>query len=1079
MNQIINTLSAKAKVLLTAVTLAATALSASAAGHLIKGKVVDAEGKPIPGAVVNVAEQSRLVLTDQNGEFSIPDVSLDDEINVKALGYITAIEPVGEDVHATMVITLQPDQDMYEHIVAVPFGETKSKYNLGSASTVTGKELQRYPVTVLQNAFSSTVSGVETYEVGSEPGWSETATYIRGLRTINGNARAPLVIVDDVERDMSFLDAFPIETVTILKDAAATAIYGMRGANGVILIRTKRGEQGKTHIEFTQEVGFQTLSNTTENQNAYNTALTRNRIAYLDGKTPRYTQDQIEKYRRVSNGETLEGMDQYRYFDTNWNDVLYRDAAPVIKTNFQISGGNQRARYYVSFSYLRHEGMWNSSEANKFNDRVATQHNLDRWNLRSNLDINVNKYLRVGLDLGGRIDNIRQPSWGVFDLTTFGVVEADPMAPVYNPNGTLYHSNSANNPLWYLASGGWEKNRRRQLYSTLTVNGDLSAITKGLGVQAVVSFDALDVYESRQTNTYPGYSYNYNDETFNSLDEIVYTNSGKFVELTNPSVNERGNEWSLNTRFGINYHRVFGKHDISANAFVRALQQRRNVIPHSVDNTQYSSDRYLSYNGMATYVFDQRYILQGNVSRMGNDNFAPGDRWDTFWGVSAGWLANNEKFLQNENINLLKLRVSYGRAGQSATGAGRYPYQSIYNADNGYSFGTNATWVPGYAEGTAGVANNKWEISKMLNLGTDFDFFQHRLYGSFDYFKEWRSNILVTRNFITDVLGASFAQDSFGKIESHGLEVTLGTTQKIGNVEFDIEGMFTWNTNKVVEMDETEPQVPWQRRTGYRIRDFASVQNIYEQGRNDLVGGWNQFQLEQWASDPNLIATSHQDAIDHPEKYPYNSYSGGKQKLGTAVFKDVNGDRIIDSKDKEPIGYTMIPEMTPSLAINVRYKGFDLRVVGTAYLHRSVFTSPAFIVGFNGDEYTHSVTEAWGYYTDDPTDPRNINAKYPRLTSGYTGEAISNDRGGEQTYENDIWILNGDYLSLRNIEFGYSLPEKLISKAYMTRARVYFSAYNVAEWSHMPKGMDPEKPMSYCWWYPKTRIFSFGVNVSF
>lgn len=233
----------------------------------------------------------------------------------------------------------------------------------------------------------------------------------------------------------------------------------------------------------------------------------------------------------------------------------------------------------------------------------------------------------------------------------------------------------------------------------------------------------------------------------------------------------------------------------------------------------------------------------------------------------------------------------------------------------------------------------------------------------------------------------------------------------------------------------------------------------------------------QWASDPNLISTSQQDAIDHPEKYPYNSFSSGGQKLGTAVFKDLNGDRIIDSRDMEPFGYTIIPELTPSISLSAQYAGFDLRVIGTAYLNRSVFLSPSMTFSeWGSNNSTHAVKDAWGYYTDDPNDPRNINAKYPRLSYSFNTEDSSRDNG---SYQNDIWIMNGDYFALRNIEFGYSLPKKLIAKAYMTRCRVYFSAYNIATFSHLPKGMDPEKPMSYCWWYPKTRTFSFGLNVAF
>lgn len=217
--------------------------------------------------------------------------------------------------------------------------------------------------------------------------------YIRGIRTMNQNARAPLIIVDNVERDLSFLDAFPIENITVLKDAASTAIYGMRGANGAILVTTKRGQAGKTNIDFTQEIGYQMLSNKMELQNSYNMALTRNQVRYLSGSDPMYTDEQIEKYRRVSNGETLEGVDRYRYFDTNWFEQLYRDAAPMYKTNMQISGGNNRARYYVSFSYLRQEGMWNETGTG-WNENFDTQHTLNRWNLRSNIDIDVTKFFK-------------------------------------------------------------------------------------------------------------------------------------------------------------------------------------------------------------------------------------------------------------------------------------------------------------------------------------------------------------------------------------------------------------------------------------------------------------------------------------------------------------------------------------------------------------------------------------------------------------------------------------------------------------------------------------------------------------
>lgn len=312
-----------------------------------------------------------------------------------------------------------------------------------------------------------------------------------------------------------------------------------------------------------------------------------------------------------------------------------------MKTNLQISGGNNRARYYVSFSYLRQEGMWNSDWTNMM-DRYTMQHVLNRWNLRSNLDINVNKYLRVGLDLGGRIDNINQPTTGVFNLTTFGAVEANPMEPVYTPDGHIYSSTTAQNPARLLGSAGQEKNRRRNLYSTAEVTGLLDPITKGLEANLVVSFDAFDVFQSSQYNSINTYSYDYMNMDVTKPEDFTLTQTTTYSELTNPTANERANSWTLNFRFGFKYNRDFGKHHIDANAFIRTYQQRLNVREANTDNSQYSSDRFLSWNGQATYVFDNRYIVSGNISRMGNDNFAPDDRWGTFWGASLGWVASQE-----------------------------------------------------------------------------------------------------------------------------------------------------------------------------------------------------------------------------------------------------------------------------------------------------------------------------------------------------------------------------------------------------------------------------------------------------
>ncbi|MDR1341988.1 MAG: TonB-dependent receptor [Prevotellaceae bacterium] len=1046
-----------------------SAISHSAAAqsesNALRGRIVDSEGKPIAGAIVNVAESSRIALSDENGFFDLKNVKSADEICVSSAGYFNKAVPA--EFREDFQIVMEADSDAYLHTMPVPFLRKQKKLITEATSVVTGEELQKHPITVLQNAFTSTVTGVETYEWASEPGWTESAIYIRGLRTMNQNARSPLIIVDNVERDLSFLDAYPIENITILKDAASCAIYGMRGANGAILVTTKRGEAGRTKIDFTQEVGFQMLSNKMETQNSYNMALTRNQVNYLDGNAPMYSDEAIEMYRRVSAGEALEGMDRYRYFNTNWYEELYRERAPMYKTNLSISGGNERTRYFLSASYLRHEGMWNDKWT-EYNDGFSTQHVLNRFNLRSNIDIDVNKFLNVSLDLGGRIDDISQPYRGVFELVTFGAVEANPMEPVYTPNGEIYATNTAYNAGRLLASSGLEKNRRRNIYSTVNVNGDLGSLISGLKAKATVSFDSYETFESSQENSVNSFNYDYTSAV-SDVSEYTLTRHSTFSALENPRTNPREYYFNVNFNAGLSYEKLFGEHAVNVQAFIRTYQ--------NVTSGSESSNRYLSYNAQASYVYGNRYIVAGSISRMASENFAPDERWGVFPGGSVGWVVSEESWFKNNTVNLLKLRASYGRAGQANTGAGRYPYQSTYGSGTSYNFGASQSSISGIAESKVGNSNNKWEISDMLNVGADFDIWGKMVYGAVDAFKEWRSNILVTRNTVPVILGVNAPQDSYGKVESKGFEATLGHRHHVGKLSYYVEGMVTWNTNKITEMDELEPNVPWQAKTGNRIFDDTEVAAMYEGAFNNGVGGWNQYRFVQWASDPSLIASNQQDAIDNPNKYPYSTSSGGVQKLGTAVFQDLNGDRQIDVNDMTPTGYTIIPELIPSLTVGFELYGFDARAMLTAYLNRSVFLSPA--VSFSGwsNMGTHEVTKAWGYYNDDPTDPRNINAAYPRPTyGGYN--AIDSERS-TGTYKNDIWIKNGNYLSFRNIEVGYSLPKELIAKVNLTNCRVYFSGYNMFTFSELPDGTDPEKPMSYCWWYPKTRSFSFGINVGF
>jgi len=1036
---------------------------------IIKGRVTDAQGNPLRDVVINAEESLHFTLSDKDGNFSLDKVKPGAGIIFSLPGYLN--KTVTADSRDSFQVTLEPELDEYLQTTPIAFGRKQKKFVTESTSVVEGEELEKYPVIVLENALPSTVTGVETYEWSSEPGQASTAVFIRGMRTMNRFAREPLIIIDDVERDLSYLDAFPIEKITILKDAASTAIYGMRGANGVILVTTRRGEAGRAKISFNHEMGYLQRIGKMQNQNAYEMAITRNRVRNLDGNTPMYADEDIEMYRRLVEGEKFTGMAQYRYYNTNWNDELYRDFAPQNRTNLSISGGNNITKYFVSFSHLKQEGIWDEYWA-EYNE-YSTQQVLNRYNLRSNVDINVTDFLNVSLDLGGRIDLTRRPNTNSFTLITFGNIEVNPMEPVFNPNGTIYGSATAQNAGRQIAGRGLAQERRRGLYSTVNVTGDLGSLLPGLKANAVLSFDSYERFNFNQSARMNMYNYKINDVmSLNDPSEIVYTRYQTFQALGTPRTSTSDYAFNTNFRSGLSYYNKFGNHTVDAQAFVRTY---KNV---QVGST--SSWRYLSYNGQATYMFDDRYVVSGSLSYMGHDNYHPDYRWGLFPGVSAGWVLSEESWLNSEKIDLLKLRASWGRSGQSNTNAGKYPYQGTYTLGTGYDFGTTRSEVSGAYESRAGNLNSIWEVSEMVNVGFDFDMFNKNLFGSVDVFKEWRSGILVQRSNIPDLFGVTAPTDSYGKAETRGFEVSLGHQNKIGSFTYSLLGKLTWNTNKITEMDELPPNVEWQRQTGKRIYDNTEVATIYEQAYSNTrgLGGWNMYKFVQWASDPDKIAVSQQDAIDHPEKYPYNVASSGNQPLGTAVFEDLNGDRQIDVLDMTPDSYTMLPELIPSVHLTLGWKGFDVRVVVDAYLNRSVFLSPAMAWSGWGNMGTQEVVNVWGYYNSDPNDPRNINALYPRPKySGY--EPIGSDRGSG-TYKNDIWIRRGDYLSLRNVEFGYSLPKSLLAKINLTEGRIYISGYNLLykSWD-LPKDVDPEKPMSYLWWYPKTKTFSMGIRVGF
>lgn len=1007
-------------------------LQAQSISYTVKGKIVDKMGLPIDGASIGISEQNVVSISDDQGKFSI-NAKSGDVLIVSAVGY-KPWEITADTSNVELKIKLEGSESQYNDYVDLPFMRMKSKHVTASTSTVFGSELEKHPITVLENALMGTTTGLSTYEFNSEPGWSTSQIIIRGLRTMNGSNRTPLIIVDNVERDLSFLDAFPIDNITIIKDAAAAAIYGMRGANGVVLVTTKRGEVGKTKINLTQEFGYQSFTQMPSYLNAYEYTKAINRARILDGSEPLYTDEAIDYYRQAVEG-TLDPSLQYKYVNTDWRNEILRDQAPVNRTNLNLSGGNKYARYFVAFTYLRQEGMYDEKWTNWHKEEgYTTQHALYRYNLRSNIDMNLTKNLNVSLDLGGRMDIIQQPWASTWDMFTWSA-ELHPNVPMFTPRGDFTQipdNDYQTNPAARIASSGLQTNRRRNIYSNVRVSQKLDFITPGLSVKGLIGFDAYNTFQYFQTQDYDAFWYNTNLEVD---DPTAYTRRRTGTALSTASAVGREMSYNTNTSFWLDYNRTFGNHDVSAMLMTRTYQ---NVIPGFV-----SSTRYLAYTAVANYIFKDRYILQGVGTYMGSDNYQSGKRYGFFPGASVGWVVSEEGFLKDlSGVSLLKIRASLGKTGSNGIGTRRYPFQNEYTEGNGYNFGTSQSYTQGAYESATGNPNTQWEVSEMANGGLDFDFWNGKLYGNVDAFKEWRSKILVTRATIPDLFGVVIPQDPIGKVESWGGEVVLGHKNNIGRFNYFMEGNISFVRNKITEMDELTPRFEYQTRTGTPI------------GQNFV------YVFDKW--------------FQTQEEIDASPVQGTGIKPGNAKFKDINNDNVIDQYDMIATGYTNIPEIVTSVKTGFELFGFEARVLLVAELNRSVYlrenTDHSFFWNANA---TSEIYKTWGYWNDDPNDERNINARYPRLSMG--GQANDRDYPRNQS---TLWLRNGDLLSIRNVEIGYSLPKKLIAAVGLTKARLYVSGYNIYTFNYI-KFLDPESPMSYIWQYPKTKSYTVGFNLSF
>jgi TonB-linked SusC/RagA family outer membrane protein len=728
----------------------------------VTGTITDESGVPLPGATIKEKSTTNGVITDVNGKYSIGLRNPKATLVISFIGYISKEIQVKSDL---INIQLVADVITLSDVVVVGYGAQKKASIVGSIATATSQELKQMGTPNLSNALAGRVSGVVAMVGSGRPGGDDAEIYIRGVSTLNSANSKPLILVDGVERDYTQLDPEDIESFSVLKDASATAVYGVRGANGVLLITTKRGIIGKAAITVSFQTTLQQPTRLMKYLDSFDSATLRNESRANDGLPPLWTDSDLEHFRTHDS--------PYTHPDNDYIKDFLKKTTPMYTLNVNVRGGNNRLKYYVSTNGLFQDGLYKQFDGAKYPSNA----HFKRLNIRSNLDFEATKTTTVSLDLNSRVEEQQNVSDG--DINSTSVFSQMNITPPYFyaytlPNGSYGGAlgSSAVNMLSLLSDYGYNRMLDNILEGTFKVNQKLDFITKGLSFRGMVSFNSYF-----QAGTKVGYW----------APKFTYNTNGTYTQVTaetSPwisSVAGSGHSKRTNMEYSLNYSRTFGDHAVTGMMLYTQTQSNSNAdIPKG----------FLGYVGRTTYSYKQKYLGEFNFGYNGSDQFEKSHRYGFFPSFSLGWVVSEEGFMRNKApaISFLKLRGSYGEVGNDQIGTTRFLYLQTYTVNGSYYLGTDNSWGPQSAlyEGTLGNNNVTWEVGKKSNVGFDMKMFKNKVFFNLDLFREMRVNIFTSRNTRPLLLGVALPNENIGKVENKGFELETGIDDKIGELGYHI-----------------------------------------------------------------------------------------------------------------------------------------------------------------------------------------------------------------------------------------------------------------------------------------------------
>ncbi|HIT47138.1 MAG TPA: TonB-dependent receptor [Candidatus Cryptobacteroides merdipullorum] len=1017
------------------------ALPASAQ-RTISGNVKDTDGYEVIGAGVFQEGTNNGTVTDLDGNFvlTVPDGA---EITVSSIGYKTVTFTV--DSRTEYTIVLESDSEALEGVEIVAYGVQQRVSVTGSLSSVKSEDIVRTPVSSVGNVLAGQLSGVTTVQYSGEPGSDAATIFVRGKGTWSDSS--PLIQVDGVERSMSDINPEDIESITVLKDASATAVFGVRGANGVILVTTKRGAQGKATVNVNTSFSILTPTALVEQAGSYDYAMFYNQMRLNDGSPEVFSPEVIEKFRTNS--------DPIRFPSTRWTDYMMKDMTTQQNHSVNISGGTDRVRYFVSAGFMNQGGLFE-----EFGSPYHFGYQYQRFNYRANLDLDVTNTTKISFNVAGVVSDADKPRTGqgstgmlrnIYYATPFsspGLVDGKLVTTTTDYSDGVTLPFTGTNGLEYYSIGGFISTTINKLQMDLALEQELDFITKGLLFKVKGSYNTQ--YSSVMTGTADRATY---QPVIQPDGSLLYRKSGENTPISYDDSMSKARDWYFEA--SLNYNRTFGDHSVTG---LVLYNQSKEYYPSSYSDIPRG---YVGLVGRATYDYKKRYLLEFNIGYNGSENFHPDRRFGVFPAGSVGWVVSDEPFFEpiKSVVSFFKLRASWGLVGNDKIGGSRFMYLADPYIVNNSSLATRSGWAYNFGvdnstnhlgsyENARNNPNVSWEKAFKQNYGVDANFLGERLQASFDYYLEHRTDILLRNLTAPGIIGFDVPYANLGAVDSWGWEASLKWADRTGqNFNYWVNVNVSHNQNKVLEKYE------------------QPYSNDYQYEKGNRIGARYMYQFFEFYNE------------DTPRRYEETFGQPFPQQLvelkdGDAVFVDLDGNGIIDGNDKtRQLGFTDDPEYVLGLNAGFNWKNFEFNMQWTGAWGVTRMLGESFRMPFRSrtDYTTGGLLQ---YIVDNSWDPDNPSqdAEYPRAT--WTNGQVNNYQDCA-LYEKDA-----SYLRLKTLMIAYNFDFPFFERLGISRAQLAFSGYNLLTFTPYIWG-DPETTASTDPTYPLQRTYTLSLKLNF